>query len=162
MLFSSYINKLAWAIRRVHASLTWGEALRTAIDLASSGLDISLDAPTALFGEWTPQTQRALAGHFWALKLLYREVGDEGRSLAFGRISSSLFASWEEGGRVNFYNAARQRGWGSAVMNEIVAFYRAAGQTHITQRSTHTPRVASLLQSLNQQPNRVHYPTWTF
>lgn len=162
MLISSYINNIAHNIRRVHKSLTWGQAFRTAVKIAKAiNVTETLNHPSALYGTWTPQTVRALAGHFWALKCLYRDEGDLGRSTAFGRISSALFAAWDGGYTVTYQAFISQRGVGSSVIEEVVDYYCCAinGDEHYTD---HTVRVMQLLGSTNTPRARVNLPTWIF
>ena len=162
MLISSYINNIAHNIRRAHKSLTWGQAFRTAVMIAKCpGVTETLHRPSSLYGTWNPKTVRAIAGHFWALKCLYRDSGDLGRSAAFGRVAQALFAAWEGGYGVNYQAFISQRGVGASVINELVDYYCCA-VTGTDYYTDHTNRIMGLLATNNAPLQRVNLPTWTF
>ncbi len=158
MLFSSFTNKLAHKIKKL-SGFTWGQALRLAMQSATQDTNLT-DAATGVFGEWTPATQRALAGHFYALKMLSKEAGDEGRAFAFGRVSNSLFACWENHGRISWNDTYHFTGWGDSIRSEILDFFLSA--TTDPNWVDHTDRVMKLLVATNQPHHRVHLPRWTF
>lgn len=154
-LFSKELNLLAHRIRRIAQDLTWGEAFRQAIELSKA----RVPAKPLLEDTWSQTTLRALAGHFWALRCLYREAGDEGRSIAFERVSNSLFACWDERGDFDLALALRHRRFGKSVIAEIVDFYICA-QTGDEYYTDHTDRVMNLLTLTNNPHNRVYLPVW--
>jgi hypothetical protein len=161
MLFSSQFNKLAHFIQKSHQDMTWRDAFHTAVDFFNvSESDEHVTHPHSIFGTWKPNNVRALAGHFWALKCLYREAGDLGRSLAFGRVSQSLFVAWDEGYTVTYQDFINQSGVGSSVIQEIADYYRCAitGDEYFTD---HTDRIMHLLYVTNNQHSRVNLPRWT-
>lgn len=154
MLFSSEINILAHRIKRA-SGLSWRESLHLAINSYQPEL-LGLQSPTSVWGEWTPQTQRALAGHFWALYRLYRKAGDVGRAHAFGRIANSLFSCWENNGRICWNDTYRFTGWGDSVRAEILDYYISA-QCH-----DQTDRMIDLILRTQTPAQQIHTPRWTF
>ena len=155
MLFSSFINVTAHRIKKV-SGLSWGESLKLAI----AHHDVpDLNGPTAVFGQWNATTQRALAGHFWALRCLYLEVGDKGRAKAFERVSSQLFSCWECGGEMGWQDTYKFWGWGTAVREEVLDYYISATKCWMRD---HTDRVIALLMQTGHPIQRVKLPRWTF
>ena len=162
-LFTSELNKLAHKIRR-STSLSWGQALRIAIKTTKANNSVAeCEAlkPKSLFDGWTLNSQYGLAGHFWALKCLYKEAGDVGRSKAFERVSSQLYAATEAGVALDFKYAVTTKGWGDSVINELIDYFICAS-TSTAQYTDHTDRVMSLLTTTNTQPARVRAPKWWF
>lgn len=150
-MITAALNKMAHRIRRAFPSLTWGESFRLAIRTGEVIDHPATMAETSVFGRWTPVSHRALAGHFWALKLGYREMGDEGRSFWAGRIAQTLFATWEEGVQWSFSACISATVFGEQALLEVVEFFRASAFRE------HTARVLKL-------PNTdvVHRPHWSF
>lgn len=161
-LFTSELNQLAHMIRREN-DLSWGESLRFAIRLVkinTSAVPFAMRS-SSIFGNWTLKSQRALAGHFWALRIMYRQVGDLGRAKAFERISSQLYAASDEGVALNFKYALTTKGWGDAVLAELLDYFvcGALGTPFFTD---HTDRVMDLLIRTNTNHTRVDLPYWIF
>lgn len=154
MLFSSEINILAHRIKRA-SGLSWRESLHLAINSYQPEL-LGIQSPTSVWGEWTPQTQRALAGHFWALKLLNAKAGDQGRAHAFGRVANNLFACWENHGRISWADTYRYKGWGDSVRAEILDYYMSA------QCNDQTDRMIDLILRTQTPAQQIHMPRWTF
>ena len=162
MLFTTEFNKLVHIIRKAHKEMTWRAAFHTAVgfvNVSESGDHIA--HPHSMYNTWKPENVRALAGHFWALKCLYREAGDMGRSSAFGRVADKLFAAWDGGYEVTYQAFISQRGVGSSVIEEVCDYYRCAviAEPHFTD---HTDRVMHLMAVTNAPRSRVNLPTWTF
>jgi len=157
MLFSSELNKLAWKIKRA-TDFTWKESLQLAKRSLIQGVD--MEATTSVIGSWTPATQRALAGHFYALKMLSKEAGDEGRSFAFGRISNSLYACYENHGHVSMTDTLHFKNWGASVRQEIIDFFFSAVVDPTFPE--HTDRVCALITKTNNNISRITFPAWHF
>ena len=160
MLFTTEFNKLVHLIRNANPHMTWGDAFHTALEfLKVSESDDLLTHNNSLYGTWKPQTVRALAGHFWALKCLYREAGDMGRSHAFGRVSNTLFAAWDGGYTVTYQGFISQSGVGTSIISELCDYYRCA-ITSDQYYTDHTDRVMHLIAVTNSPRSRVNLPTW--
>lgn len=162
-LFTSELNKLAHKIRR-STSLTWGASLRIAIKTTKCNNSVAEQEALkdqSLFGKWTLNSQHGLAGHFWALKCLYKEAGDLGRSKAFERVSSQLYAATEEGVALDFEYATSTKGWGDSVIHELIDYFICAS-TSTAQHTDHTDRVMSLILDTNTQSERIRFPRWWF
>lgn len=152
-MICSELNKLAHKLRSFYPTLTWGEAFRAAMGTKSIPKRF-VEAPTSVFGVWSPKTHRALAGHFWALRISYKAAGDDGRALWAGRISSSLFASWEEGATMGFAQCFSPI-WGEAARAELVDYFWSAYTADQTNRIIK-------LGSEGVDVNKVHLPRWEF
>jgi hypothetical protein len=155
MIFTSELMTLAWKIKR-EMNISWGAALRFAIKVAP--VAEAAEASTSVFGTWTPQAHRAVAGHFWGLHKAYNEIGDAGRSIAMCKVSKTLFAMYEEMVSVDFRSLIRQRGIRESVATEIVDFFVAS--------SVQVPTARTLDLIANQGAvdygQRLILPTWTF
>ena len=161
-LFTSELNHLAHRIR-LDNDLSWGESLRFAIRLVkinTSAIPFAMRS-SSIFGNWTIKSQRALAGHFWAIRAMYRHLGDLGRAKAFERVSSQLYAASDEGVTLNFKYALTAKGWGDAVLAELLEYFvcAALGTPLFTD---HTDRVMDLLVRTNSNHMRVNLPHWIF
>lgn len=161
-LFTSELNQLAHMIRREN-DLSWGEALRLAIQLVkinTSAVPFAMRS-SSIFGTWTLQTQYGLAGHFWALRVMYRQLGDEGRAKAFERVSSQLYAATEVGAALNFKYALTTSGWGESVIAELLDYF-VCGALGTPLFTDHTDRVMDLLIRTDTHHERVRMPNWNF
>ena len=153
MIFTAELNKLAWQIKKSQ-NISWGAAFRMAV-IAIQVPEVEAD--TTVFGTWTPQAHRAVAGHFWGLHKAYSEIGDTGRSIAMSKVSKTLFAMYEEMESVDFRSLIRQKGIKESIASEIVDFYRCAYTGQPTNRSL------SLMQNgANHYQSVIKLPRWTF
>jgi len=155
MIFTSELNKLAWQIKR-EMGISWGAALRFAIKVAP--VADAAQQSTSVFGTWTAQAHRAVAGHFWGLHKAYSEIGDTGRSIAMSKVSKTLFAMYEEMEPVCFRSLIRQRGIKESVASEIIDFFVASADRSPTART----RDLIMNQGATEYGQRVILPTWTF
>jgi hypothetical protein len=153
MIFTAELNKLAWQIKKSQ-NISWGAAFRMAVTVINAP---AVAKTTTVFGTWTHQSHRAVAGHFWGLHKAYKELGDTGRSIAMCKVSNTLFAMYEAGAPVNFYNLIRQKGVKESVAQEIADFYVASYEGRPTHRS-----LGLIQQGATQYMNRVILPRWTF
>lgn len=161
-LFTSELNQLAHRIRREN-DISWGESLRFAIQLVkinTSAIPFAMRS-SSVFGNWTLNSQRALAGHFWALRAMYRHLGDLGRAKAFECVSSQLYAASDEGVTLRFRYALTTKGWGDAVLAELLDYF-VCGTLGTPLFTDHTDRVMDLLVRTNSKHTRVNLPYWTF
>lgn len=153
MIFTAELNKLAWKIKKAQ-NISWGAAFRMAV-IAIQVPEVESD--TTVFGTWTPQAHRAVAGHFWGLHKAYSEIGDTGRSIAMCKVSKTLFAMYEEMESVNFRSLIRQKGIKESIASEIVDFYRASYTGQPTARSL------ELMQNgATHYQSVIKLPRWTF
>jgi hypothetical protein len=158
MFISSEQNKLAHRIRRAHPSMSWGQCFGLARDLIKEGIFIE-DLEFSVFGQWTLETQQGIAGHFWALRCLYREVGEQGRSVAFERVANQIYAASDEGVELSFDYVLKSSYWGASVIRELIEYYKAAALTG-DGYTDHTQRIMNLISRANSSDSRVRKPYW--
>lgn len=151
--FTADLNRMAWKIKKAQ-NISWGAAFRMAMTL---GQVQEHPEATSVFGTWTPASTKAVAGHFWGLSKAYAELGDTGRSIAMKKVSSTLYAQYEEYVPVSFYSLIRQKGVKESIANEIVAYFSAASV------GGYTDRTKTLIgQGARAYAANVHAARWNF
>ena len=136
MKFTSALVTLMWKLKKA-LNITQGEAMKLAIEACRRGEDERVYNPTSIFGQWTHQATRALAGHCWGLFKAYSEVGATARAVAFKKASTKLYAQADEAGACSFSTVIKWAGFGIQILKELVSFYVAAHICGYTPRSAH-------------------------
>jgi hypothetical protein len=158
LLISSEQNRIAHRICKAYPSLSWKESFKLARTLLSKGIDLS-DFEQSVFGQWNLPTQQGIAGHFWAIRCLYKEAGEEGKAKAFERVSHQLYAATEAGEALSFKYALNARYWGSSIIDELIEYFICASLFN-GEYTDHTDRVMRLIQKTQSHDSRVRKPFW--
>jgi hypothetical protein len=158
MSFNTNINKLAHKIKADH-NISWGAALKMAYAYDKAALPVAAAAaPSSVFGAWSAPALRAVAGHFWGLAKAAQETGDTGRSIAFFKVSKSLYAHYESASvPMTFRSFIRAKGVSYSVAKETVDFFIASGRGELTTRSQDL-----ITTGATNYAARIKAPVWTF
>ena len=158
MSFNTNINSLAHKIRKAH-NISWSAALKLAYAYDKSSLPVeAASASSSVFGTWSAPSLRAVAGHFWGLAKASQETGDAGRSIAFFKVSKSLYAHYESSPEpMSFKAFIRVSGVGYSVAKEVVDYFIASGRGELTARSQDL-----ISGGATDYAQRIKAPTWTF
>ena len=157
MLFTSEFNKVMWFIKR-KLGVSQKVAYRLARQAVQLGYDARLINAGSIFTDWSYNNARSIAGHLWGLHKAYKETGDTGRSVAFYRAASALYAMADERGTVDVAEFHAQKFVGDSIADECVDFYLAA------HTSGFTPRTVALItqHGADNYAQRVHRACWSY
>ena len=150
-MFTKELNKLAHKIKKAH-SLTWGEALKLAIALPEE----NLMASTSLLGDWTYETARAVAGHFYGIAKTYEEVRDSGRAFYFRRLANKIYAALDAGYTYSFSALLIKNSVKDSAVQETIDFYLAA------YKAKPTARQLKLVRNSQRYASLAKLPVWFF
>ena len=148
---------MAHTVRKIYPSLSWGSAFRLALIAAAVDDAVAVHHPRSVFGEWTSDSLRGVAGHFWGLSSAYSELDDRGRAYAMKALSRKLFAVHEARCEFSFYNLVVLNNVADGMLSEVVDFFTAALSRDLTPR---TKRL--IAQGAAVYGARVVPPSWTF
>lgn len=120
------INLFAWKLKKAFG-LDWGTALRLAIQTEYIP---GIERNDSVFGQWTAENTRAIAGHFWAL-------WKASENPHWVHVAKKLYTASELGG-ASFAEFIKQEKIREKTMIETVLFFKAAWLRTYTRRSLET------------------------
>lgn len=150
-MFTRELNILAHKIKKCF-DLKWGQALKLAIIIPEENIESS----SSVFGSWTQQTLRAVAGHFYGLSKAYENRGDKGRAFYFRRLADRMYACLDAGGQYGFADLLISNKVDSSAVTEAIAFYIAAYKARPTERQIKLFKYDAHYASV------AHLPIWVF
>ena len=125
-MFTKRINLFAWKIKKAFG-LKWGTALRLAIHTEYIP---AIENADSVFGTWTAENTKALAGHFWAL-------WKASENPHWVHVAKKLYTASELGG-ASFAEFIKQSKIKEKTMIEVCLFFKAAWLRTHTERSLET------------------------